>query len=139
MLGFGLDDKIRFHEPEIYLKTPIIKKLENTVVFDPNYITNVGISTSGLIEKYFDDNKIHIDAQMALRNNSLPINKSSQTISAKSLIEFCSIIVSCKELYCLTTGTATLAAALKKNSTVLYGEGINPFYHHSRIHKYIKL
>jgi hypothetical protein len=139
MLGMGLDDGLRFHEPEIHLPIPRVKEYENLVVYDPNYITNVGDLTASQIEAYFDREGVSIEAQMAVRNNAVSIRKPTATITAKSLVDFCSVIISCRELYCLTTGTATLAAALRKPCTVLYGEGINPLYHHSRLHRYVKI
>ena len=139
MLGMGLDDGLRFHEPEIYADIPKIKDYENVVVYDPNYITNVGSLNSDKVENYFDQAGIEIQAQMAVRNQSVAIKKYTETIITKSLENFCSVIVSCKELYCLTTGTATLAAALNKPCTVLYGDGVNLHYHHSRLHRYVKV
>jgi hypothetical protein len=135
----GLDDGLRFHEPEIHIEIPIIRKYQDLVIYDPNYITNVGLIEVGQIERFFEQARIKVQAQMALRNRSLPLSQSMTTIKTESLMDFCSVIVSCKELYCLTTGTATLAAALKRPCTVLYGDGVNPLYHHSRLHRYIKL
>jgi hypothetical protein len=139
MLGMGLDDGLRFHEPEIYPDLPRIREYENLVVYDPNYITNVGAVTQGQIEAFFDRRGINIQAQMVVRNHSVAVSKPMTTITTKSLVDFCSVIISCKELYCLTTGTATLAAALKKPCTVLFGDGVNPLYHHSRLHRYVKV
>jgi len=139
MLSMGLDDGFRFHEPEIHLEIPRVREYENLVIYDPNYITNVGSVNSHQIEAYFERAGINIQAQIALRNNSVAITKATATVTAKSLVDFCSLIVSCKELYCLTTGTATLAAALHKSCTVLYGDGVNPLYHHSRLHRYVKI
>jgi hypothetical protein len=139
MLSMGLDDGLRFHEPEIHIEIPIIQKYQDLVIYDPNYITNVGSVEVRQIERFFEQAGIKVQAQMALRNKSLPLSQSMTTIKTESLMDFCSVIVSCKELYCLTTGTATLAAALKKPCTVLYGDGVNPLYHHSRLHRYIKL
>ena len=139
MLGMGLDDGHRFHEPEVHLEIPRVPEYENLVVYDPNYITNVGAVTSQKIRDYFDQMGINVQAQLSGRNNSVAITKPTATITTKSLVDFCSLIVSCKELYCLTTGTATLAAALKKTCTVLYADGVNPLYHHSRLHHYVKV
>jgi len=139
MIGYGLDDKKRFHDPEIYCDIPVIECLEKSVVYDPNFITNIGFISSLDVEQYFAFNNIHIDFQMAQRNNSIETNQKTTVINSKSLLDFCSIIKSCKEIYCFTTGTATLASALKKPCNVLFGEGINPNYHHSELHKYIKI
>jgi len=139
MLGMGLDDGFRFHEPEIYLEIPRNKKYERLTVYDPNYITNVGAITPSMVETYFYQAKVDILAQMGMRNNSMSITNSNLIINVANLVEFCSVIVSCKKLYCLTTGTATLAAALKKPCTVLYGDGVNPLFHHSRLHQYVRI
>jgi hypothetical protein len=139
MLGMGLDDGARFHDPELYLDIPRVREYENLVVYDPNYITNVGAVTPAQIQSYFDRAGIRIQAQMAVRNSSVAITAATTTITTKSLVEFCSVILSCKALYCLTTGTATLAAALKKPCTVLYGDGVNALYHHSRMHRYVSV
>lgn len=139
MLSMGLDDGSRFHEPEIHSKIPTIPEYQDLVIYDPNYITNVGLVGARQIEKFFEQSGIRIQAQMALRNKSLQLSQPTKTVKTESLMDFCSVIVSCKELYCLTTGTATLAAALKKPCTVIYGDGVNPLYHHSRLHRYIKL
>jgi hypothetical protein len=139
MLGMGLDDGQRFHEPEVHLDIPRVKEYENLTVYDPNYITNVGAITAREVEAYFDRSGVEVHAQMARRNQSLTISRPTATITTKDLLDFCSVIVSCKALYCLTTGTATLAAALGKPCTVLYGEGINPVYHHSKLHQYVRL
>jgi hypothetical protein len=139
MLAMGLDDGLRFHEPEIYADIPRIREYENLVVYDPNYITNVGAVTRRQIETYFDQAGITIQAQMVRRNNSIAISRATATITTKSLVDFSSLIVWCKELYCLTTGTATLAAALRKPCTVLYGDGVNLLFHHSRLHRYVKV
>jgi hypothetical protein len=139
MLGMGLDDGLRFHEPEVHLEIPRMSEYENLVVYDPNYITNVGALTPRQVEAYFDQKGITVQAQMAVRNNFVGLARTTASITTKSLVEFCSVIVSCKDLYCLTTGTATLAAALKKPCTVLYGDGVNPLYHHSQLHRYVKI
>jgi hypothetical protein len=134
-----LDDGLRFHEPEIYVDIPRISEYENLVVYDPNYITYTGAVTPRQIEAYFDQAGITIQAQMVRRNNSIAISRATATITTKSLVDFCSVIVSCRQLYCLTTGTASLAAALRKPCTVLYGDGVIPLFHHSRLHRYVKV
>jgi len=139
MISYGIDDRRRSHEPELYLNIQKVERLKDTIIYDPNYITNIGVLSVKRVENYFYQNEINIHAQMAIRNNSIPISKPTNTITTQSIFDFCSVIISCKELYCFTTGTATLAAALNKPCTVLYGEGINPLYHHSRIHSYIKI
>ena len=145
MIDQGLDDGERFHEPEVYYKPKIIKELKEKNVYDPNYIANAGKMKSAELKRYLDRHKIRIDYQMALRrgSNHIPlIGKVEEldTISKGSTLEkFCDVICSCKRIYCLTTGTATLAAALGKPATVFYGEGVGLQFHHSKLHRYVKL
>jgi len=60
-------------------------------------------------------------------------------LTAFGLEQLCDFIYSCKEFYCFTSGVATLAAALGKPATVLYVEGINPMFHHSKLHSFVRL
>jgi hypothetical protein len=139
MIEFGLDDGKRFHEPEMYLKPEIIPFLKNKTVFDPNYISLVGKLNSKSIQNYLDKEKILIDYQMSPRNNTIPIFNFKSFLKTESLVDFCSVIVSCKKLICMTTGTATLAAALGKPANVLYGTGVNTMFHHSKLHTYMHI
>lgn len=136
MLGLGLDDGKSFHEPELYFTPKYKEVLADKSVYDPNYVSLVGYFGSNL-EKWFKQQGIKIDYQMSLRNKNVPIKSYEKILYSKDLDDFCSIIVSCKELYCLTSGTATLAAALKKPVTAFYGNGQKNIFHHSRIHKYV--
>ena len=99
------------------------------------------------LKGFLHQRRIRFDYQMKVRtgmgdeharipNQSKPVKGPAELVS-HSLEEFCAIIVSCKELYCLTTGTATLAAALRKPAKVLYGIHHDPIYRHSPIHEYI--
>jgi len=137
MLGLGLDDGKRFHEPELYFQPEIKKELTNKSVYDPNFVSFVGNFGSSDLQKWIEQNKIKIDCQMKLRDKNILLKKVSETLQSKSLEDFCSIIISCKELYCLTSGTATLASALKKPATCFYGAGQDKNFHHSKMHKYI--
>jgi hypothetical protein len=76
---------------------------------------------------------------MKPRHRSIPCPGVPATLEAADIHEFCSVVASCKALYCLTTGTATLAAALRKPCTVLYGHGVNVEHHTSPMHRYVKL
>ena len=137
MLGLGLDDGKRFHEPELYVKVAKRPDLFDVSIYDPNYISNAGRFDVRDLKKVIEKNNIQIDAQMSPMNNSLILPNISKTIKSKDLMDFCSIIVSCKDLYCLTTGTATLAAALGKPATIFYGTCVKRVAHHSKLHKYI--
>ncbi|MBM3256554.1 MAG: glycosyltransferase family 2 protein [Candidatus Moranbacteria bacterium] len=145
MLDQGLDDGQRFHEPEVHYKPKKIKELEGKNIYDPNYIANAGAMNSKALERYLKKFRINMDYQMALRkgSNHIPLLrkvKELETTSKGSTLEkFCDVIGSCKRIYCLTTGTATLAAALGKPATVFYGKGVGLQFHHSKLHRYVKL
>lgn len=139
MFCHDLDDGKRFHEPEIYYSPKNIEVLSGKTIYDPNYISNAGALFSYKIEKYFSSQNISIDLQMRLRNKSVPIASFGSWLSSETLEEFCDILHSCKNLYCLVTGTATLASALGKKTTVLCGSGVSEFFMHSKLHLYRKL
>ncbi|HEX5489644.1 MAG TPA: hypothetical protein VFX07_00110 [Candidatus Udaeobacter sp.] len=137
MLGLGLDDGLRFHEPKIYKRIPERHEYENAIIYDPNFITNAGEISSEAVREFFNREEVRPNFQMQQYANVIDLPEITDRISATSMEDFCSLIVSCKALYCLTTGTATLAAALGKPCTVLYGDGVNTIYHHSRMHRYV--
>ena len=140
MLLYGMDDGERFHEPELYFKPQVNTALLESSVYDPNYVSYIGdLSNSNPIKHWLKENNIIIDFQMkTLKARYLTIS-CNQRIETTSLMEFCSIIISCKKLYCLTSGTATLAAALQKPATVFFGSGQESIYHHSSLHIYVDL
>ena len=145
MLSYGLDDGHRFHEPEIYYTPTINAKFDTAIVYDPNFISYTGnLRTGNNIKQWFENHKIKVDFQMRkLGNRFLPIHLAGSIeydeIATSNLFELCDLIASCKRMYCLTTGTATLAAALGKPVAVFYGEGHDPLYRHSKLHEYIYL
>ena len=141
MLAYGLEDGLRFHEPEIYYTPNLMTNLEGTLVYDPNYISFTGkLRTGKKIEDWFKQKNIQVDYQMAnLKNRTLTIDSIDNVISTTNLFELCDLIFSCKRVYCLTTGTATLAAALGKSVTVFYGTGHDQLYRHSKLHQYENL
>lgn len=138
MLTQSLDDGKRFHDPELYYKPKIRPELKGKTVYDPNYVSNAGDDINPeKIEKYLQDHNIKIDYQMKLRDKSVPLEKVKNTLEAKNLEEFMDIIASCKKVYCLASGTATLASALGKHATVFYAKNLNPIFLHSKTHKYV--
>lgn len=139
MLALGFDDGLRFHEPKIYQQIPRRSEYENTILYDPNYITNVGTISAEAVREFFKREDVQPNAQMQLYASSVELSEITDRISTASVVDFCSLIVFCKALYCLTSGTATLAAALGKPCTVLYGDGVNKIYHHSRLHRYVHI
>ena len=140
MLLYGLDDGKRFHEPEIYYQPEYKTSLQEYNLYDPNYVSYIGdLRNSQPLEDWLQQNNVSIDFQMKdLKARHLNI-ACEQRIETISLMEFCSVIKSCKNLYCLTSGTATLAAALQKPATVFFGSGQNTIYHHSAMHTYVDL
>ena len=58
-------------------------------------------------------------------------------IETPTLQDFCDLIYSSKELFCLTSGTATLAAAIGKPAIVFYGANQGKGFRHSKMHQYI--
>ena len=139
MLFYGLDDNERFHEPEIYYTPAKINSIQEKIVFDPNYVSNAGNIKHPLIRNYFRSHSIYVDYQMKLRDKSSPILEFNTSLEASSLKAFCNIIISCKDLFCYASGTATLAAALNKPAHVLCDEGAKKIFHHSKLHNYIYL
>lgn len=139
MLAHGIDDKKRFHEPEIYYTPKKILELSGKSLYDPNYISFVGFISFLKLFFFFKKNKIKIDFQFVLREKCFPVFSFDSYLETKSFESFCDAIYSCEKLFCLTSGTATLASALKKNATCFFGKGQSVEFHHSKLHKYIKL
>ena len=140
MMSYGIDDGKRMHEPEIFY-TPTFIPAYNKTIFDPNYFSYVGDITHHDVSYFIRKNRIIIDSFMKLISpKSLhKYSSSCEYICTPTLQEFCDLIFSSKKLYCLTSGTATLAAALKKQAFVFYGENQYVAFQHSSLHKYIKI
>ena len=142
MLNYGLDDGNRWHEPELYFDPPIISEMVGENIYDPNYISHRWELDSELIQEYISGRNITIDYTLTLGEKSIPLLHETNTYQTSSLEEFCGLIVSCEELFCLVTGTATLAASLGKSGHVFYGKNAEPGikkYLHSQLHDYIAL
>ncbi len=140
MIGLGLDDEKRFHEPELYFKPAKRTDLDGSVVYDPNYVSFVGNFASSDLDRWVARHSVSIDFQMKLRDKCIPLKKAPpQELASQNLEDFCSIIVSCEQLYCLTSGTATLAAALNKPAIVFHGADQKKDFHHSKLHRYVSI
>ncbi len=140
MLGFGLDDGKRFHEPEIYYKPKNIEFLNDKVVYDPNYVSNAGLGIGISIEKFLRKRGTGFDYQLVVRKpHSIPTFCFDEFIKADTFWDFIDIIFSAKKVYCLATGTATLIPALGKTANVFYTSNINRIFTHSKLNNYIKL
>jgi len=140
MLAYGLDDHKRNHEPEIYYKPKLVEAFIHKTIYDPNFISYTGdIKYSKTIQNWFTHAGIEPDAQMkVLGGRAIEIDCSNRA-SMPDLFTFCDLLYSAKAIYCLSTGTGTLAAALQKPVTVLYGEGLQAAYRHSGLHHYINV
>lgn len=139
MFYHNLDDGRRFHEPEVYYRPKLKEELRDKIIYDPNYISNAGELNSDHVRKYFREKGISIDLQMKTREKYIPITDFAGWLESESLEDFCDMIYSCKQIYCLVTGTATLAPALDKSATVLYAEGVGKMFLHSHMNQYVML
>lgn len=146
MLLQGLDDGERFHEPEIYYQ-PKFREEFHKVVFDPNWISNAGGLSFEDVLELFGAEGIKIEAVMGKKEggkggntqqNLFDYDIDVEYIHTPTLEDFCDLLYSAKAIYCFVTGTATLAAALKKPATVFVGKNvfINPVFFHSKLHRY---
>jgi len=136
MLAFGLDDGSRFHEPEIFYSPKIITQLQDKHIFDPNYVSHAGAISNRKLIRYLDESG-PVDLQMRARSKSYGLRRDVPVLNSEGVFNYCDVIASCRRFYCLTSGGATLAAALRKPSTVFYGYGVNRWFHHSPQHKYV--
>lgn len=142
MLGLGLDDGKRNHEPELYYTPPLRNDLTSLSVYDPNSISGgFKFINQHDLKRTLKKEKIVIDCQLEKRGKeNVWLDEIPKTLSSKTIWEFCSIIYSCKTLYCLATGTAHLAAAFKKPATIFIGERVikntGPSFH-PKSHRYI--
>jgi hypothetical protein len=136
---YGLsDDGLRFREPEIYYSPKQIDALKDTVIWDPNSINQTGKPSKQQVDRYFTRDKITITHQMRILREDALVLKDICALSA-DLERLCDIIKSCHRFFCLTTGVATLAAALGVSATVLFVPGIKSMFHHSKLHTYVDI
>jgi len=136
MIASGLDDGKRFHEPEIFYCPKPRADLAAARVFDPNYISNAGAVSKSKLIRYLNESG-GVDFQMRIRDRSFGSQKDIPILDSADVFQYCDIIASCKNFLCLTSGGATLAAALGKPAIVFYGYGQNANHRHSRLHQYV--
>ncbi|MDR2836307.1 MAG: hypothetical protein LBV69_09005 [Bacteroidales bacterium] len=138
MLEYGLDNGKRWNEPEIYYKPKFITKYNKTV-YDPNYLSWIGNVTKEDFMTYFLKNNINFDVVMKIRTEKVMFvpNEDTVFIETASLKDFCDLIFSTEKLFCLTSGTATIASALGKKVIAFYGEGQSKVFHHSKNNEYV--
>jgi len=136
---YGVPDTgIRFQEPEIYYKPELIPELKDVVILDCNSFSGLGIPSRTTLKTYFKTNGIIVTHQMKSLFRDVQI-EGLKEIRADSLEHLCDIIHSCKQFYGVITGSITLAAAIRKPSTVLFIDGALSMFRHSKLHSYIHL
>jgi len=139
IIGAGFDDGGRWHDPEIEDVFEIDPALQGLTIYDPNFVSNAGDVSAQLVERFLTERGIRIDAQLAPRWNSHPLPSVSRIVPTSDFARFASIIKSADRIVCLTTGTPSLAAALGTRCTVLWATRVDPVFHHSRLHEYIRI
>ena len=137
MMFRGLDDRKRYHEPELFFRPERNDLLINATVYDPHVISNAGDITSSHVEKYVRKNRMFIECMLNPREKCIPVKRYGQLLKTHNLEEYCSVIVSARRFICLTSGGATLAAALAQPAICLYGLGVSQLFHHSRLNRYV--
>lgn len=137
MLAFKLDNGVTGNEPEIYYQPKLRPEFEK-VIYDPNYLSWVGDVIKEEAQNYFDLKGYAFDAIMKIRSEKHLVRpeRYQEIIETPTLEDFCDLIYSAKKLYCLTSGTATLASALGKNAHVFYGFKQPSIFQHSKLHTY---
>ncbi len=142
MIKYGVSDGKKDHEPEIYYQPKLIDKFIGATIFDPNFVTSLYDckSSTEFIQGYLDKNKAIINFQFKPRGSCVGFDfPKHKTIEDESFEDFCNIIYSCEKIYCYSTGTAVLAAALGKCADVFYSDKVDRKFLFSKKHKYILL
>jgi hypothetical protein len=139
MILRGLDDRLRFHEPELYFKPRIIDSLADAIVYDPNYVSYVGNLATEHVERYFCHKRIMPDFMLQPRGNGLSVRHYGALLETENFEHYCSVIASARQFICLASGGAPLAASLGIPALVLFGTGQKSIFHHSRVTRYINI
>ncbi len=139
MINRGLDDGKRFHEPEIYYKPRLRSEYSQITIYDPNYITYAGEISILRLRHLLSIEKI---VQIQPSEKAYAIDNIDIIDRPKSIYEYCDLLYSCKQFYCLTSGGATLSPAIGVCANVIYGYGPKIHwlrFHHSKKNRYIEL
>jgi hypothetical protein len=107
--------------PEIHKELAVSTQFSANSYIDLNYTSFIGALTpldKLRIYNLYHNHLIVNPSQMV--RTILPFRKFIYT---SSLIEYATLIKSCKDFVCLASGGATLASALKKHATVYFGHG----------------
>lgn len=141
-IKYGVSDGKKDHEPEIFYQPKLIDRFIGATIFDPNFVTSLYDAKSSLefIRDYSEKNKANIDFQFSPRGSCVGFDfPKHKIIEDESFEDFCNIIYSSKTIYCYSTGTAVLAAALGKCANVFYSDKVDKKFLFSKKHKYILL
>jgi hypothetical protein len=136
MTLLGIDDGVRFHEPELYYQPPPRPDMTEKTVYDPNYVSHVGEIEPRRIAAYLSRRGVKVDYQFKVREKSYPLPGLPE-LNTPTIFDYCQVIASCRQFVCLTSGGATLAAALKRPVIAFYGFEQAPMFHHSPMHRYV--
>ena len=135
MLARGLDDGQRHHEPEVYYQTQPRADVAGQTVYDPNFVSYVGDLDPRRVTRFLHRQPPPL-VQLAARERAVAADARLPLVRTESVYDYCDLIRACGMFVCLSSGGATLAAALNRPATVLFGGGQNPMFHHSRLHTY---
>jgi hypothetical protein len=119
-------------EPELYDLPESIASVADRTLVDLNYTSFVGAFS-----------RRRIRALVRGTSNVLLVNPPEWAqdlgphVSTTSLRHYVQLIQSAAQFICFTSGGATLAAALRRPATCLFGYGQSPIFHHSRLHRYV--
>lgn len=136
---YGLSSKVTFIDPEIYYVPAKRVELQDKVIFDPNWITNLYDESviKRIILNYFSENNIKVDYAFRCRRgifiNEFPI------IEDNNFEDFCDILYSAKSIYCFASGTAVLCSALKIDANVFFTKEMSKIFKFSKKHNYIQI
>jgi hypothetical protein len=136
MLDLGIDDGQRFHEPEFYYQPKMRPDWRGLTIFDPNFVSGVGTINTSRIRRFLASHFITVDAETQPRSSHYSLG-TARTIDTPSLLDYADMIYSAGIFLCVTSGGATLAAALGKPAIVFFGQTQSNIYRHSPIHRYI--
>lgn len=135
---FGLRSKEEF-PVELYNQLPTFNQ-DGCKYIDLNYVSFIGafswLDKINVYRKYPDYQIVNPDRCSSYLFKIFSPNRKQ--IFTKSLRHYASLIASSSAFVTVSSGGATLAAALNKPSTVYYGYGQSDVFHHA-IHQYIRI
>jgi len=135
MAKHGIVDIYDELNPELYLEVDENIQYAGKSYLDLNYISYVGAFS--LIDKLMLA-RLHPDCILINPGLILKHFVNNETIKISCLGEYASLIKSAGFFGCLTSGGATLAAALRKSSYVFFGHGHPSFLRHS-LHRDVRV